>query len=251
MTIEVVCGVNPVQALLERSAGRVKFVYFLKDKKNKRLREISELSAKNKIASKSCDTGEFESLLSQYDVAAETVHQGVIALFSAMEPFDEKWLLSLVDKTPAPFILALDGITDPHNLGACLRSACAAGVDAVIVPKDRSAQLNPTVRKVASGAAELTPVVVVKNLSRCLQQLQKKNVWVMGAAGEASQSIYELDLKGGLVIVMGAEAEGLRRLTRETCDHLFAIPMRGAVESLNVSVAAGVCLFEANRQRSL
>ena len=143
----------------------------------------------------------------------------------------------------------LDEVTDPHNFGACLRSADAAGVDAVIVPKDRSAPLNQTVRKVASGAAETVPVVMVTNLSRSLKALQERGVWLCGAAGEAEKTLFQQDLTGPLALLMGSEGKGLRRLTREACDYLVAIPMAGEVSSLNVSVAAGVCLFEAVRQR--
>jgi 23S rRNA (guanosine2251-2'-O)-methyltransferase len=149
----------------------------------------------------------------------------------------------------APFLLILDGVTDPHNLGACMRSAEAAGVQAVIIPKDNAVGITPTVQKVASGAAEIIPLVVVTNLSRTLRQLQDRGIWVIGAAGETEQLIYDADLKGPLAIVMGAEEKGLRRLTRDNCDILVKLPMMGLVSSLNVSVAAGVCLFEALRQR--
>ena len=148
-----------------------------------------------------------------------------------------------------PFLLILDGITDPHNLGACMRSAEAAGIQAIIVPKDNAVGVTPTVQKVASGAAEIIPLVVVTNLSRTLKQLQERGIWIIGAAGEAEQLIYETDLKGPLAIVMGAEEKGLRRLTRENCDILAKLPMMGLVSSLNVSVATGICLFEALRQR--
>ncbi len=146
-------------------------------------------------------------------------------------------------------LLVLDGVTDPHNLGACLRNADAAGAVAVIVPKDRSAQLNATASKVACGAAEVMPLVRVTNLARSLRALQDKGVWVVGTAGEATHDIYHSKLTGPLAIVMGAEGEGMRRLTRETCDDLIKIPMAGSVSSLNVSVATGICLFEAVRQR--
>ena len=149
-----------------------------------------------------------------------------------------------------PLLLVLDGITDPHNLGACLRVADATGVDAVIVPKDKSSSLNATVRKVASGAAESVNFIVVTNLQRCLESLQKRDIWLVGTADEASKTVYEQELTGPLALVMGSEDKGLRRLTRQTCDFLVSIPMAGEVSSLNVSVATGVCLFEAVRQRS-
>jgi 23S rRNA (guanosine2251-2'-O)-methyltransferase len=153
------------------------------------------------------------------------------------------------DKEGPVLILVLDGVTDPHNLGACLRSADAAGVDAVVVPKDKSADLNPTVRKVACGAAEVVPFVRVTNLSRTLKALQERGVWLYGTASEAEKSIYDSDLCASMALVMGAEGIGMRRLTREQCDYLVRLPMAGSVGSLNVSVATGICLFEAVRQR--
>nr|MBP8771300.1 23S rRNA (guanosine(2251)-2'-O)-methyltransferase RlmB [Thiopseudomonas sp.] len=148
-----------------------------------------------------------------------------------------------------PLLLVLDGVTDPHNLGACLRTADAAGVHAVIIPKDKSATLNSTVRKVACGAAEVVPLVAVTNLARALEKLRQKGLWVVGTAGDAEQTLYQQDMTGPLILVMGAEGTGMRRLTREHCDYLVHLPMQGSVSSLNVSVATGVCLFEAQRQR--
>jgi 23S rRNA (guanosine2251-2'-O)-methyltransferase len=148
-----------------------------------------------------------------------------------------------------PLLLILDGVTDPHNLGACLRSADAAGVTAVVVPKDKSADLSPTARKVACGGAEAVPFARVTNLARTLAALKEQGVWVIGTAGEAEQLVYEQDLSGPVALVMGAEGEGMRRLTREACDFLVKLPMAGTVSSLNVSVATGICLFEAVRQR--
>jgi 23S rRNA (guanosine2251-2'-O)-methyltransferase len=162
----------------------------------------------------------------------------------------ENMLDELLERGEGPaLLLVLDGVTDPHNLGACLRTADAAGAQAVIVPKDKSATLNATVRKVACGAAEVIPLVAVTNLARTLEKLQKKGLWVVGTAGEAEQMIYQLDMTGPTVLVMGAEGKGMRRLTREHCDYLAKLPMGGSVSSLNVSVATGVCLFEAVRQR--
>jgi 23S rRNA (guanosine2251-2'-O)-methyltransferase len=150
-----------------------------------------------------------------------------------------------------PLLLVLDGVQDPHNLGACLRSADAFGVHAVIAPKDRAVGINATVEKVACGAAETVPYITVTNLARTLRELKERNIWVVGAAGEAEQDLHGFRHPGALAWVLGAEGEGLRRLTRETCDELVRIPMLGSVESLNVSVSAGVCLFEARRQRAL
>jgi 23S rRNA (guanosine2251-2'-O)-methyltransferase len=164
--------------------------------------------------------------------------------------WQEADLLRVVDAKEGPvLLLVLDGVTDPHNLGACMRSADAAGVDAVIVPRDKSADLSPVSRKVACGAAEVVPFVRVTNLVRTLQALKERGVWLFGAAGEAENSIYDNDLSVSLALVMGAEGSGLRRLTREQCDFLVRLPMAGSVSSLNVSVATGVCLFEARRQR--
>ncbi|ALP52979.1 23S rRNA methyltransferase [Candidatus Tenderia electrophaga] len=179
-------------------------------------------------------------------------HQGVVARLAAVEPAARPPdLMALIDGLDhAPLLLVLDGVTDPHNLGACLRSANAAGVDAVIVPKDKAVGLTPVVRKVACGAAETTPFYQVTNLARTLRELQQAGVWLVGAAGEAGASLYETDLRGPLALMLGSEGKGLRRLTREHCDLLVKIPMAGAVESLNVSVATGICLFEALRQRS-
>ncbi|MDO9519843.1 MAG: 23S rRNA (guanosine(2251)-2'-O)-methyltransferase RlmB [Pseudohongiella sp.] len=179
------------------------------------------------------------------------VHQGVAALCQYRDTVkDEAFLTKLLDRLDHPaLILVLDEVTDPHNLGACLRTADAAGADAVIVPKDNSATMNMTVRKVASGAAEKVNLIAVTNLARTLASLQERGIWISGTAGEADHSLYKADFTGPVAIVMGSEGKGLRRLTREHCDYLISIPMAGVVSSLNVSVAAGVCLFEAVRQR--
>lgn len=176
-------------------------------------------------------------------------HQGVVARVDARRR--ELKLADVLDTIEGPaLLLVLDGVTDPHNLGACLRVADGAGAHAVIAPKDRSAGLNATAVKVASGAADTVPYVTVTNLARSLREMQEAGVWTVGAAGEAGRTVYEVDQTGPLAWVLGAEGEGLRRLTRETCDELARIPMHGSVESLNVSVASGICLFEARRQRA-
>ena len=179
------------------------------------------------------------------------VHQGVAALYrNPVEVKTEKALGVLLDSLERnPLLLVLDGITDPHNLGACLRTADAVGVDAVIVPKDKSATLNATVHKVASGAAETVQLFTVTNLARCLGSLKRRGIWIVGTADETGKSLFDQDLTGALALVMGSEGKGLRRLTRECCDFLVAIPMAGKLSSLNVAVATGVCLFEALRQR--
>ena len=178
-------------------------------------------------------------------------HQGIVARAKPAKTLDESDLDQLLDSTPVPLLLVLDGVTDPHNIGACLRTADAAGAHALIVPKDKSGGLTGTARKVACGAAEVVPFIQVTNLSRTLKQLQDKGVWVIGTAGEAEQLIYDCKLSGPMALVMGAEGKGMRRLTRETCDELVKLPMAGSVSSLNVSVATGVCLYEIVRQRGL
>jgi 23S rRNA (guanosine2251-2'-O)-methyltransferase len=173
-------------------------------------------------------------------------HQGVVARVEMRAKDNLKEILEGVEK---PMLLVLDGITDPHNLGACLRVANAAGAHAVIAPKDRAAGITPAVSKVASGAAESTPYLMVTNLARALGEIKGKNVWVVGADERAERTLYEADLPDSIAWVLGAEGEGMRRLTRETCDLRVRVPMKGQVESLNVSVAAGVCLFESVRRR--
>ncbi|MCF5919717.1 23S rRNA (guanosine(2251)-2'-O)-methyltransferase RlmB, partial [Xanthomonas perforans] len=170
--------------------------------------------------------------------------------YAAARLWAENELEGLVEAAEGrALVLILDGVQDPHNLGACLRSAAAAGVTAVVIPKDKSATVNATVRKTSAGAADRIPVVAVTNLARCLRDLQKQGVWLYGLAGEAEASLYSVDLRGNVGLVLGGEADGLRRLTREHCDGLVKIPMPGEIESLNVSVATGVTLFEAVRQR--
>jgi len=181
----------------------------------------------------------------------QPAHQGIAARCRTRDLLrDEAHLERHLDGLAhAPLLLVLDGVTDPHNLGACLRSAEAAGVDAVIMPRDRSAPVNMTVRKVACGAADTLTLLGVTNLARTLKALKARGIWLAGAAGEADSSLYALDLRDPTALVMGAEGSGLRRLTREQCDFLVSLPMAGAVSSLNVSVATGICLFAAVRQR--
>jgi 23S rRNA (guanosine2251-2'-O)-methyltransferase len=173
-------------------------------------------------------------------------HQGVVARVEVKKALDD--LNEIVDQVEKPLLLVLDGVTDPHNLGACLRVANAAGVHAVIAPRDRAAGITPVVSKVASGAAEATPYLMVTNLARTLAGLKERNIWIVGADERADKTLYEADLPEAIAWVLGAEGEGMRRLTRESCDLLVRIPMRGEVESLNVSVTAGVCLFESLRR---
>ncbi len=238
-------GLHSVQAVLKTTADKVRSLKVLKGREDQRLQKVLNLAELNGIPVTRVSRAELDAL-----AEGEGRHQGVAALCESGQVQDEHFLVTLLEQLSVPpFLLVLDGVTDPHNLGACLRSADAAGVQAVIVPKDNSVGLTPTVQKVASGAAETVPLVVVTNLSRTLKQLQDRGLWIVGTAGEAEQLVYDADLKGPLVLVMGAEEKGLRRLTREHCDSLVKLPMAGAVSSLNVSVAAGICLFEAVRQR--
>jgi 23S rRNA (guanosine2251-2'-O)-methyltransferase len=174
-------------------------------------------------------------------------HQGVVARVEVKNVLDD--LNQILEQVDNPLLLVLDGVTDPHNLGACLRVANAAGAHAVIAPRDRAAGITPVVSKVASGAAEATPYLMVTNLARTLAELKERNIWVVGAEEGAAKTLYEADLPRSMAWVLGAEGEGMRRLTRESCDLLVRIPMRGEVESLNVAVSAGICLFESVRRR--
>ncbi len=244
MKTEQVFGIHAVQSLIKSAPQRVCELLVLKGRQDQRVKKLLEAAQKHQIKPRLVERAELDGM-------CEGNHQGVLVLAQPGKHYDEKALLELAEQTDTePFILALDGVTDPHNLGACMRSADAAGVHAVVVPKDNSASLNEAARKVACGAAETVPLVVVTNLVRTLKQLQQKGLWVAGAAGEAEQSIHQARLTGPRVIVMGAEGDGMRRLTRETCDELVKIPMIGTVSSLNVSVATGIVLFEVLRQRN-
>jgi 23S rRNA (guanosine2251-2'-O)-methyltransferase len=244
-----IAGINAVAAAIEHDAEHVCEVLIEAGAKNPRIAEI-ESNARRKdidvrrVAQQALD-----------GVAGGLRHQGAVARYAAAKTWDEDDIAALVEAAEGrALLLVLDGVQDPHNLGACLRSAAAAGVTAVVITKDKAVQVNATVRKTSAGAADSIPVVRVTNLSRTLRELQKLGVWIYGLAGDAAASLYALDLRGNVALVLGGEADGLRRLTREQCDQLVALPMPGVamapgVESLNVSVAAGVCLFEAVRQR--
>ena len=243
---ENIYGIHAVQAVLANTPERLIEVYVLKGREDKRLQPLlNELY----------NVGVSVQFLNRQTLdkkADGEVHQGIIARVQPAKELNENDLDQILQHQQNPLLLVLDGITDPHNLGACLRTADAAGVCAVIMPRDKSAQLTSIARKVACGAAENVPLIRVTNLARTLRLLQQEyNVWVVGTAGEATESLYQTKLSGALALVMGAEGEGMRRLTREHCDQLISIPMAGSVSSLNVSVATGVCLFEIVRQRLL
>ncbi|WP_263140929.1 23S rRNA (guanosine(2251)-2'-O)-methyltransferase RlmB [Pseudomonas sp. RIT-PI-AD] len=241
--LEKIYGVHAVEALLRHHPKRVKQVWLAEGRDDPRVKVLLELAGQGRVAVGQCERREM-------DAWVEGVHQGVVAEVSPSQVWGEAMLEELLDRAEGPpLLLVLDGVTDPHNLGACLRTADAAGALAVIVPKDKSATLNATVRKVACGAAEVIPLVAVTNLARSLEKLRQRGLWVVGTAGEAEQELYRQDMTGPTVLVMGAEGKGMRRLTREHCDYLVKLPMAGSVSSLNVSVATGVCLFEALRQR--
>lgn len=241
--LEKVFGLHAVESLLRHHPRRVKRIWLAERRSDPRVQALVQLAGEARVTVESCDRRELDEWV-------EGVHQGVVAEVSPSQVWGENMLDELLQRSEGPpLLLVLDGVTDPHNLGACLRTADAAGVQAVIVPKDKSATLNATVRKVACGAAEVVPLVAVTNLARTLEKLQQKGVWVVGTAGEAEQELYAQDFTGAIALVMGAEGRGMRRLTRERCDYLVRLPMAGSVSSLNVSVATGICLFEAVRQR--
>jgi len=242
----VAYGIHTVRALLTRTPQRVRRVLLAQGRGSaSRLHELRALAEGAGVPVSASDDAQLDRL------AEGERHQGVVAEVMPRAGDPETQLeeaLEALGDAP-PLLLVLDGVTDPHNLGACLRSADAAGVAAVIAPRDRAAGLTPVVRKVAAGAAEAVPLVAVVNLARTLRELKDRGVWLVGTADDAPRTLFDADLTGPTAIVMGSEGEGMRRLTRETCDELVSIPMAGAVESLNVSVATGVALFEAVRQR--
>jgi 23S rRNA (guanosine2251-2'-O)-methyltransferase len=240
---ETIYGVHAIRMMLERHPERVQTLRLAEHRGDPRVREIEELARRHHIAVQRVDSHALRKQL------GDVTHQGVAAEVTSLAPWTEDELLTALQSARAPLLLALDGVQDPHNLGACLRSADACGALAVVVPRDRAAQLTATVRKVAAGAAETTPVVAVTNLVRTLKLLKDAGLWVVGADASAPKPAREIDLKGPVVLVLGAEGTGLRHLTRENCDLLVSLPRLGAVESLNVSVAAGMLLYEVLRQR--
>ena len=241
--VEWMFGLHAVFSVLKTSGSKIQELRVQKGRDDQRLKKIINLAELQNIPVNWV-------LRSDLDSITSGPHQGVAALCEDVGVQDENYLFNLLDRLDKiPFFLILDGVTDPHNLGACMRSAEAAGIQAIIVPKDNAVGVTPVVQKVASGAAEIIPLIVVTNLSRVLKQLKDRGIWIIGAAGETEKLIYDTDLSGPLAIVMGSEEKGLRRLTRDNCDSLIRVPMVGLVSSLNVSVATGVCLFEALRQR--
>ncbi len=239
----VLFGFHAVGVRLKTAPRSVIEIYTDPTRKDARMRQFLERAAEAGVRVIEADNLRLAKLAGSHG------HQGVAARVEVLKAVNS--LDDLLDGILAPpLLLVLDGVTDPHNLGACLRVADGAGAHAVIAPKDHSVGVNATVAKVASGAAETVPYFMVTNLSRTLGELKERSIWCIGTSDDASKTVYEVDLKGPVALVLGAEGAGLRQLTRKTCDELVSIPMRGAVESLNVSVASGVCLYEALRQRT-
>ena len=240
-----IVGINPVEGALSNDAERVREVLVEQGQRNARVQALAEQAKALKIPVHHRPRDQLDKL------AGEARHQGVVALYEPPPMAHEGDLAKLMERDGAnTLVLVLDGVTDPHNLGACLRSAAAAGVTAVIVPKDRAVGLTPVVRRASAGGADRVPLIAVTNLARTLRELKDAGVWITGLAGDTDTSIYGVDFKGPVALVLGSEGEGMRRLTRELCDFVAKIPMPGTMESLNVSVATGVVLFEALRQRS-
>ncbi len=244
MTDNIITGLHAVLAALTNNPDQVEEIWISESREDKRIGEVVAAARTARIKIHKSPKAALDRL------ANGMRHQGVIARMREMAMRAEPQLESFLENLPAlPLLLVLDGVQDPHNLGACLRSADAAGAHGVIVPREHTAPLSAVARRAASGAAESIPVFQVVNLARCLRQLKDAGLWLVGATHDADIDIYHADLKGPTALVLGGEGKGLRRLTREHCDVLARIPMAGSVSSLNVSVAAGICLFEAVRQR--
>lgn len=241
---QIVFGIHAVEILLKKHPERILRLAMLETRQDKKIQHLLALAKNANIAIEPWNKVNLDRLVDDAN------HQGVVAFCVSATTYQENNLKELLENlTEPPFLLILDGVQDPHNLGACFRTADAAGVHAIIAPKDKSVGITPVVSKVACGATETVPFIQVTNLARTLTELKEAGVWLFGAAGEAEQSLFQADLRGPIAIIMGAEGEGLRRLTRETCDVLLRIPMYGTVESLNVSVATGIFLYTALRQR--
>jgi 23S rRNA (guanosine2251-2'-O)-methyltransferase len=245
---ELVFGYHATESLIRQRPGHIQTLMVQADRNDKRMQALNDLAQSQGVAITRCAKSDLDAVTSGR-------HQGVIARLQqgasheAAGQTSESDMMAMVVAAERPLLLILDGVTDPHNLGACLRSADAAGVTAVVFPKDKSADVNDVARKVASGAAETVPWVRVTNLARTMEHLKQAGVWIIGASGEVPETLHDQDLTVSCALVLGSEGSGMRRLTRESCDFMVSLPMAGAVSSLNVSVAAGICLFEAVRQR--
>jgi 23S rRNA (guanosine2251-2'-O)-methyltransferase len=239
-----VYGLQAVRALLQRSGGRVRRLLVDARRDDPRMREVLQLAQQQGLKPERVDAKQLAARIGQ------VAHQGVLAEVEPLPAWHEDELLDAIGAATDPLVLVLDGVQDPHNLGACLRTADSVGALAVVVPKDRAAGMNATVRKVAAGAAETTPLVTVTNLARALRLMKDAGQWIVGADMQGPQLAWEADLGGSKALVMGSEGEGLRELTRKSCDLLVRLPQAGSVESMNVSVACGMLLYESLRQRS-
>jgi 23S rRNA (guanosine2251-2'-O)-methyltransferase len=255
MSSQVLFGFHAVGVRLKTAPRSIVEIYFEPTRRDARMRQFLDKVQEAGVRLIEADGMRLAKLCGGHG------HQGVVARVQALtqvhsldellEGLEASQLALPVEQRVNPLILVLDGVTDPHNLGACLRAADGAGAHAVIAPKDHAAGINATVAKVASGAAETVPYFMVTNLARTLTELKERNIWVIGTSDMATETLFQVDLKGPVALVLGAEGDGMRQLTAKTCDQLVRIPMMGAVESLNVSVASGVCLYEAVRQRSV
>lgn len=241
MKQETIYGLHAVEKFIKQSPQLVYQLSFIKGHLNNRQRSVYDYAVSLGLSPEYVAKSAFNKV--------DGNHQGVMALVAKRPDLTESDLLTIMENASNPLFIFLDEVQDPHNLGAILRTADAVGVDAVIIPKHNSVGMNPTVRKVASGAADNVKLIVVSNLTRTLKEMQQAGMWMVGLDGDTDQTIYDQDLTGSIGIVMGTEGSGLRRLTRESCDYLAAIPMVGVVESLNVSVATGITVYEAFRQR--
>ena len=238
----LIYGFHAVNARLWQNPKSITELYIQEGRNDARTRDVLEKAAAENVRVHFADAARLDA------ISKGARHQGVAGFIDASK--NHVHLEDVLENlSEPPLLLVLDGITDPHNLGACLRVADGAGAHAVIAPKDHAVGINATVAKVASGAAETMPYFMVTNLARTLNELKERNIWIIGTSDDAPQTLYQADLKGPVALVLGAEGDGMRQLTRKTCDSLVSIPMKGAVESLNVSVASGVCLYEARRQR--
>ncbi len=238
-----VYGLHAVRALLQRAPGRVRRLLVDARRDDARMRELLQLAQQHAVKPERVDAKQLAARLGAVS------HQGVVAEVEPLPAWHEDELLDAIGAATDPLVLVLDGVQDPHNLGACLRTADSCGALAVVVPKDRAAGMNATVRKVAAGAAESTPLVTVTNLARTLRLMKDAGQWIVGADMQGDEFAWQADLTGSRALVMGGEGEGLRELTRKSCDALVRLPQAGSVESLNVSVAGGMLLYEAVRQR--
>lgn len=241
---QALAGIQPVATALKTNPGSISSVNIAAGSRNQRVQDLAMLARDAGIPVREVHREQLDQL------AGFEKHQDIVARLHAQTTRDEADLVPMLEQVEGnPLVLVLDCVEDPHNLGACLRSAEAAGVHAVIIPRDRAVGLTPVVRKASAGASEVIPLFQVTNLARTLRALKEAGIWLAGAAGEAPKTLYEQDLTGPLALVMGGEGRGLRRLTAEHCDYLLRIPMAGVIESLNVSVATGICLYEIQRQR--